>query len=161
MVEATACIPGPVQRDGNDEQLGGSLWSKLSNGCCKPATERARGGPQAVVLEGVNGVAHPAVKDRRSDSPLEGRRAEAARAAKRSGKIGCWGVEAISASVADGTSADGNLRPADITNWNRKEARQEVAAEGAASGVNDATQEIHWTSEDTHHRAPAGGSRSG
>lgn len=124
------------------------------------AAEWTGDGPEFVVFEGVDGIAHATVVYGTGDGSHERRLRKAAGAAECGVRAGRCG-ERVAAEVADGAGWDWNLSPANIANGSRRDSRQEVAAESTAGGVEDATESIHGTSEDTHNRTPTGGPRCG
>jgi hypothetical protein len=158
LVESAACLLGGVQRNGDDEQLRRCFCGKLLYRVGQHVTQRSSGRFEATVFEGVDGVAHATFIGGPCDGALKGGRAHAAGTAKR--LIAAWRCgNAVSASLAMGTGAVWKLSPADIADWNGKELRQEVAAQDAASGIEDATEEIRGTSENARHCAPTGSLR--
>jgi hypothetical protein len=136
LVEAALSVLGAVQWYGNDEQFGGRIGCKLSDGGSENDAKRAGSGMDAVVLQRMDGGAHAAIIGSERDSACKGRRREAAGAAKMRGGISfdCGLVEGVTTTLAHGAVMDGNFSPAGITNWNGREMRQQGAAESTGGG---------------------------
>ena len=155
LVESAARLLGGVQRNGNDEQLRRRVSGELLYRVGEHVTQRSSGRFEAAVFEGVDGVAHAAFIGGPCYGALKGGRAHAAGPAERC-FVDWRSGKAVSASMAMGTGAGWKLSPADIADWNGKEAREKVAAKGAAGGIDDATEKIRGTSENARHCAPTG-----
>ena len=72
-----------MQRHRNDEHFGGSLAGELRDGLGQHASKAFSSGMQAIVFESVDGFAHAALVEAIGDGADEGRRRQAASAAKR------------------------------------------------------------------------------
>ncbi len=131
LVEAALLVLGAVQWYGNDQQFGGRIGCKLSDGGSENGAKTASRGMDTVVLQRMDGGAHAAIIGSERDSACKGRRRKAAGAAKMRGEISFDRglVEGVTTTVAHGAVMDGNFSPAGITNWNGREMRQRGAAE--------------------------------
>ncbi len=82
LVKAATAIFGAMKGNRYDKQFCRSLVCQLRDSVGEQASERARNGPEFVVFEGVDGVAHATVVGGAGNGALEGRRRQAAGAAE-------------------------------------------------------------------------------
>src|ERR1035438_619516 len=148
-----------MKRNGNNKHFGRSLGRKLCDGASQQLAQFRSDRSQALVLECMNQLAHPALIGTVCNGPYKGGRREAASPAElgpRMSRLGGRGVKSIAAALTRGFARDGNFHPASRTNWRGGELRQEGAADGARGGKDDATYSIKGTSKHAGHCAPSG-----
>jgi len=83
LIETALRELGTVQRHRNDQHFGWSLAGELRDGFGEHPAKALSGGVQAIVFEGVNGFPHAALVGTIRNGSDEGRRRQAAGAAKR------------------------------------------------------------------------------
>ena len=82
LIESALSVLGTMQRHRNDEHFGGSLTGELRDALGQHASKAFSSGMQAIVFESVDGLAHAALVKAIGDGADEGRRGQAASAAK-------------------------------------------------------------------------------
>ena len=82
LVEAALFVLCPVERNGDNEQFSGSIGDELRDRRGKYRAKTTGGGMYPVVLQRVNGGAHPAVVCSKRHGTCKGRRRKAAGAAE-------------------------------------------------------------------------------
>ena len=100
----------PVQGHGNDQGTGGQVRCQLGDGAGEEAAEGPGGGEQRLVLEGVNGVPHPALIGTAGHGAFKWRRGQAAGPASTGFNVS--GVEAIFTAGTERLGMKRNFSPA-------------------------------------------------